>query len=120
MTPLQRLIRNRMADLNLTYSELARRGGLSTSSVHALAHKERKSPPRVATLTGLATGMQVPLQVVKHAAAESSGLVVQSNSDKSDPDLSIVATCMTGMAEDDRRFLVRMAQRLHDRGAADA
>src|ERR1700759_3060611 len=74
-TPLQRLIADRLREQNWRYADVARQGGLPESAVQALATRpNRARPPRPATLDALARGLEVPLAVVRKAAAESAGL----------------------------------------------
>src|SRR5215467_13136088 len=73
--PLQRLIQQRLRERNWSYGEVARRGGLPRSTVYTLAvTRNLGRPPRPATIDGLARGLDVPVAVVRAAAAESTGL----------------------------------------------
>ena len=73
--PLQRLIRQRLAERRWSYGEVARRGGLPRSTVYTLATTTNLvRPPRPATIDALAKGLDVPVAVVRAAAAESTGL----------------------------------------------
>ncbi len=73
--PLQRLIQQRLRERNWSYGEVARRGGLHRSTVYTLAiTRNLVRPPRPATIDGLARGLDVPVAVVRAAAAESAGL----------------------------------------------
>src|SRR5438445_11120993 len=75
INPLQRLIQQRLRERGWSYGEVARRGGLPRSTVYTLAAtKNLARPPRPATLDGLAKGLEVPVSVVRAAAAESTGL----------------------------------------------
>jgi len=75
INPLQRLIRQRLRERNWSYGEVARRGGLHRSTVYTLAvTRNLVRPPRPATIDGLARGLDVPVAVVRAAAAESTGL----------------------------------------------
>src|ERR1700741_1155149 len=74
-TPLQRLIQQRLQERKLSYGDVARRGGLPRSTVYTLATtRNRVRPPRPATIDALAKGLDVPVSVVRAAAAESTGL----------------------------------------------
>ena len=54
---------------------MARRGGLPRSTVYTLAMtRNLVRPPRPATIDALAKGLDVPVSVVRAAAAESTGL----------------------------------------------
>src|SRR6266700_6010625 len=73
--PLQRLIQQRLRERNLSYGEVARRGGLPRSTVYTLATtRNLVRPPRPATIDALAKGLDVPVSAVRAAAAESAGL----------------------------------------------
>jgi transcriptional regulator with XRE-family HTH domain len=73
--PLQRLIKQRLAERRWSYGEVARRGGLPRSTVYTLATTNNLvRPPRPATIDALAKGLDVPVSVVRAAAAESTGL----------------------------------------------
>src|SRR5712672_615991 len=75
MNPLQRLIQNRLRDRGWSYGAVARRGGLPRSTVYTLATtRNLVRPPRPATIDALAKGLDVPVSVVRAAAAESTGL----------------------------------------------
>src|SRR6266496_482545 len=75
LNPLQRLIQQRLREQGWSYREVARRGGLPHSTVHTLAATRNLArPPRPATIDALAKGLEVPVSVVRAAAAESTGL----------------------------------------------
>src|SRR5580704_19108814 len=75
LNPLQRLIQQRLRERGWSYREVARRGGLPHSTVHTLAATRNLArPPRPATIDALAKGLEVPVSVVRAAAAESTGL----------------------------------------------
>jgi transcriptional regulator with XRE-family HTH domain len=75
VNPLQRLIQQRLRERNWSYGEVARRGGLPRSTVYTLATtRNLVRPPRPATIDALARGLDVPVSLVRAAAAESTGL----------------------------------------------
>src|SRR5437016_12380416 len=75
LNPLQRLIQQRLRERGWSYGEVARRGGLPRSTVYTLAvTRNLARPPRPATIDALAKGLDVPVSVVRAAAAESTGL----------------------------------------------
>jgi transcriptional regulator with XRE-family HTH domain len=75
INPLQRLIQQRLREQNWSYGQVARRGGLPRSTVYTLAiTRNLVRPPRPATIDALARGLDVPVSVVRAAAAESTGL----------------------------------------------
>ena len=73
--PLQCLIRERLRERGWSYGEIARRGALPRSTVYNLAKTRNLArPPRSATIDALARGLDMPVSVVRAAAAESTGL----------------------------------------------
>ena len=73
--PLQRLIRQRLDERGWSYGDVAKRGGLPRSTVYTLAtNRNLARPPRPVTLNGLAWGLDLPVSVVRSAAAASTGL----------------------------------------------
>ncbi len=75
INPLQRLIRQRLGERGWSYGEAARRGSLPRSTVYTLATTRNLTrPPRPDTIDALAKGLDVPVAVVRAAAAESTGL----------------------------------------------
>jgi len=75
INPLQRLIRQRLAERSWSYGDVARRGGLPRSTVYTLATTRNLArPPRPATIDALAKGLDLPVSAVRAAAAESTGL----------------------------------------------
>jgi transcriptional regulator with XRE-family HTH domain len=73
--PLQRLIQQCLRERKLSYGDVARRGGLPRSTVYTLATtRNLVRPPRPATIDALAKGLDVPVSMVRAAAAESTGL----------------------------------------------
>src|ERR1700758_4093576 len=75
INPLQRLIQQRLRERGWSYGEVARRGGLPRSTVYTLATtRNLVRPPRPATIDALAKGLDVPVSMVRSAAAESTGL----------------------------------------------
>src|ERR1700723_4726538 len=75
LNPLQRLILQRLRERGWSYGEVAKRGGLPRSTLYTLATTRNLGrPPRPATIDALAKGLDVPVSVVRAAAAESTGL----------------------------------------------
>jgi transcriptional regulator with XRE-family HTH domain len=74
-TALQRLIRDRLRERHWSYADVSRRGGLPESAVRTLATTPNQvRPPRPAAIDALTRGLDVPVAVVRAAAAESAGL----------------------------------------------
>lgn len=112
MNSLQRLIRKRMTDLDLTFREVAAKGGLPYSTVSTLAHKsDHKQVPRLSTIEKLAKGLDVPVEVVRSAAIEAAGFRMEEISVPIDgaEDARIVVAAMSTMSQADRAKMRRLA-----------
>lgn len=68
---LQRLIADRRADKRWSYRDIARRGGMSRSTVYKLATADYEGLPRGETLAQLAKGLGLPESTVREAALQS-------------------------------------------------
>lgn len=114
MNELSRLIYARKEELELTWEDIAERGGFSSHSiVYALAHKkEHKQPPRLDTLKRLAKALELPLDVIKVAAVQAAGFEFQDvpTTLKASGDLRIIAAAIGEMSDSDREKLVRIAE----------
>lgn len=114
MNPLSRLIHQRKDELELTWDDIADRGGFKSHTVvYALAKKaEHKQPPRAETLRRLAKALQLPLDVVRMAAAESAGFRFEEvpTTLAAAGDLRIIAAAIGTMSDADRAKLVRLAE----------
>ena len=75
MNSLQKLIADYLADNpGENYSTIARRGGMSRSTVYSAATVERRTQtPQQATIRGLAKGMGMPESMVSAAAGDAAG-----------------------------------------------
>jgi transcriptional regulator with XRE-family HTH domain len=120
---LRRLILKRMAELDINYVELARRGGWpSHSTVYALVNRtDHKQVPRRETLQRLAKAISVPLDVVEVAAGETMGYHFDDISTTLDAasDVRIVAASMTELTQEQREQIVRLATTLLEQGQSD-
>lgn len=117
MNAMQRLIRTRMAELDLSFAEVGRRGGIPPNTVWALAKKSRhRQPPRAQTLERLARGLDLPLDVVRAAAADAAGYRLEevSTTLEAAEDVRIVVAAMAELSAADRAKLRRMAQMFAD------
>ena len=114
MNPLARLIQRRKTELDLTWQEIARRGGFSHHTVvYQLANKPvHKQPPRIETLQRLAKALDVPLDVVRQAALDAAGLKVEvvRVSLEAAEDVRIVAAVMDELSPRDREILRGIAE----------
>jgi len=112
VTTLQQLIRDRMRELNMTYSEVARRGGLPRSTVHHLATQPRSGRlPTPRTLEKLAVGLDLPLHVVRAGAASAAGLVLDSQT-LDDPEIEILVASLARLNAADRRHVAALVRSL--------
>jgi transcriptional regulator with XRE-family HTH domain len=116
--PLQRLIARRLAEQGWSYGEVARRGGLPRSTVYTLATTRNLArPPRPATLDGLAKGLDVPVSVVRAAAAESTGLhyyddVPAAPGRAGDPERDLLIASIDELTPEDRRHVAALVESL--------
>lgn len=117
LNALARLIRRRKDELDLSWSELGRRGGFSSHTiVYSLATKaEHKTVPRADTLEKLAKAIDVPLDMVRAAAAEAAGFTVQDVTTTlgAATDVRIVAAILGELDQQDRETLTAIAESFH-------
>jgi len=112
MDTLQQLIHERMRELNLSYSEVARRCGLPRSTAHHLAtHPRSGRLPSPGTLEKLAVGLNLPLQVVRAAAASAAGLMLDSQT-LDDPEIEILVASIARLNAADRRHVAALVRSL--------
>jgi len=121
MNPLQRLIQNRLRDRGWSYGAVARRGGLPRSTVYTLATtRNLVRPPRPATIDALARGLDVPVSVVRSAAAESTGLHYYDESPAGqqgpgDRERDLLIASIDELSPDDRRHVAALVESLRNR-----
>ena len=109
---LQQLIHDRMRELKISYSEVARRGQLPRSTVHHLAtHPRSGRLPSPKTLEHLAVGLDLPLQVVRAAVAAAAGLVLDGQT-VNDPETEILVASITRLNAADRRHVAALVKSL--------
>jgi transcriptional regulator with XRE-family HTH domain len=121
INPLQQLIRQRLRERGWSYGKVARRGGLARSTVYALAiTRNLARPPRPATIDGLAKGLDLPVSVVRAAAAESTGLYYyeeagagQQHPDDREKELLIAS--IDELTPEDRRHVAALVESLRHR-----
>jgi transcriptional regulator with XRE-family HTH domain len=112
MNALQQLIRDRMAERNWSYGDIARLGGLPRSTVHNLATVPSLSrPPQPTTLEKLAHGLELPLDTVRAAAASAAGYAIWRE-DIADPDIDVLVASLTKLTADERRHVQALIQSL--------
>lgn len=108
---LQSLLRERLEAQSWSYGDVARRGGIPRSTVHHLATAERLvRMPQPATLEGLARGLQLPLDLVRRAAAESCGIHVYEPAP--DPEVDVLIASLQQLSAEDRRHVAALVDSL--------
>ena len=124
--PLQRLIQQRLQERKLSYGDVARRGGLPRSTVYTLATtRNLVRPPRPATIDALAKGLDVPVSMVRAAAAESTGLhyydaapAEPRQAGSQDRDLLIAS--IDELSAEDRRHVAALVESLRKKASEQA
>src|SRR5215472_8218071 len=112
MDALQRLIHERMAELQRSYADVARVGGLPRSTVHHLAtHARSGRLPNPATLERLAAGLDLPLATIRTAAAQAAGLVFDHQR-VDDPEIDVLVASLGRLSPADRRHVSALVRSL--------
>lgn len=117
-TPLQRLIQQRLRERSWSYGDVARRGGLPRSTVYTLATtRNLVRPPRPATIDALARGLDVPVSVVRTAAAESTGLHYYDDApsgrrEPGDQERDLLIASIDELSPEDRRHVAALVESL--------
>jgi transcriptional regulator with XRE-family HTH domain len=125
LNPLQRLIRQRLEEQGWSYGDVAKRGGVPRSTVYTLATTRNLArPPRPATLNGLAWGLDLPVSMVRSAAAESTGLHYYDDEPgtpepASDPERDLLIASIDELTTDDRRHVAALVESLRKKAAPD-
>jgi hypothetical protein len=123
LNPLQRLIQQRLRERGWSYGEAARRGALPRSTVYTLATTRNLArPPRPATIDALAKGLDVPVTVVRAAAAESTGLHYYDQGPggrghAGDRDTELLIGRIGELSPEDRRHVAALVQSLRNRAS---
>ena len=121
--PLQRLIKQRLLERNWSYGEVARRGGLPRSTVYTLATtRNLVRPPRPATIDALAKGLDVPVSVVRTAAAESTGLHYYDETPpdqrrSGDQDRDLLIASIDELSPEDRQHVAALVESLRKKAS---
>lgn len=116
--PLQRLIQQRLQERKLSYGDVARRGGLPRSTVYTLATtRNLVRPPRPATIDALAKGLDVPVSMVRAAAAESTGLHYYDEEPSGprrsgDQERDLLIASIDELSSEDRRHVAALVESL--------
>jgi len=107
---LQRLIIERMRELRRSYGDVARLGKLPRSTVHHLAtHRHSERLPSPVTLERLAAGLDLPLNVVRSAAASAAGLVLDTAA-TGDPEIEVLIASFARLSPADRRHVAALVR----------
>jgi hypothetical protein len=107
---LQRLIVERMLELRRSYGDVARLGNLPRSTVHHLAtHRHSERLPNPVTLERLAAGLDLPLNVVRAAAASAAGLVLDTAA-TGDPEVEVLIASFARLSPADRRHVAALVR----------
>lgn len=123
--PLQRLIKQRLAERGWSYGEVARRGGLPRSTVYTLATTiNLVRPPRPATIDALARGLDVPVSVVRAAAAESTGLHYYDEASPGprqagDQERDLLIASIDELSPEDLRHVAALVESLRKKASQD-
>jgi transcriptional regulator with XRE-family HTH domain len=122
--PLQRLIQQRLKEGKLSYGDVARRGGLPRSTVYTLATtRNLVRPPRPATIDALAKGLDVPVSVVRAAAAESTGLHYYDEAppghQPGDQERDLLIASIDELTPEDRRHVAALVESLRKKASQD-
>ena len=123
INPLQRLIQQRLRERGWSYGEVARRGGLPRSTVYTLATtRNLVRPPRPATIDALARGLDVPVSVIRTAAAESTGLhyydeATAGQQAQDDQERELLIASIDELSPDDRRHVAALVESLRKRAS---
>lgn len=112
MNALQELIRRQMTENGWSYGDIARRGGLPRSTVHNLGTAEQLArPPQPATLERLAKGLDLPLDLVRKAAAAAAGLEFWREP-MPDPDVEVIVASLNRLTPDERKHVQALIRSL--------
>lgn len=112
MNALQRLIADYLAEHpGENHSTIARRGGMSRSTVYSLAHVERrKQTSQPETIRQLAKGMQMQESVVRAAAADAAGYTVQVPQEMDTEEGRLLIAAFHDLDDQRKRELARRAR----------
>src|ERR1700760_1044282 len=114
--PSQRLIQQRLGERGWSYGDVAKRGGMPRSTLYTLAStRNLVRPPRPATIDALARGLDVPVSVVRAAAAESAGLhyydeTEPGQGDAGDQERDLLIASIDELSPEDRRHVAALVE----------
>ncbi|MFJ6053683.1 helix-turn-helix domain-containing protein [Streptomyces sp. NPDC092307] len=105
-----------MAEKGWSYGTVAERGGLARSTVHHLATVDRiVRMPQPSTLERLAAGLELPLDLIRSAAAEACGITVQTHANVAgidDPDTQMIIATLGQLSAADRSHVAALIDSL--------
>lgn len=112
MNDLQRLIAEYLADNpGETYSSIARRGGMSRSTVYSAATVEaRTQSPFSSTIKGLAKGMRMSEERVRIAAGAAAGYKVEVPAELDSEEGRLIVAAFADLDDERKRELARRAR----------
>lgn len=116
---LQEMIKNKLDQKGWSYSDVARRGGISRSTVHHLATSAKLAQmPQRTTLEGLARGLGIPVAPVLRAAAEAAGVNVyfENAPEIADPEVEILIASVQKLSPTARRHVAVLVESLLQAG----
>lgn len=116
---LQDMIKSKLDQKGWSYSDVARRGGISRSTVHHLATSEKLAQmPQQSTLEGLAKGLGLPPAPVLRAAAEAAGVHVyfENAAETADPEVEILIASVQKLSPAARRHVAVLVESLLEEG----
>lgn len=96
-----------------SYSMIAHRAGLSKAKIGQLATKQQSYMPRADTIERLASGLNLPLKVVQHAAMASAGITPEGYPGGNRLDL--IVGSLKELPPDDLETVAVIIQSLKDR-----
>jgi hypothetical protein len=100
-----------MRERGWSYSTVAQRSGLPRSTVHHIASADgARRPSRPATLEALASGLELPIAVVRAAAAEAAGLRVDPVA--IDADTAVIIAGLEELTPEERRHVAALVESL--------
>ncbi|MET7378676.1 helix-turn-helix transcriptional regulator [Streptomyces sp. NPDC005526] len=123
LNTLQQMIKRRLDQNGWSYNDVARRGGISRSTVHHLATSRRLAQvPQKSTLEGLAKGLGIPVAPVQRAAAEAAGvnLYFEDSPEITDPEVEILIASVQRLSPKDRRHVAVLVESLLEAGGHEA
>lgn len=108
---LNELVQSRLAELSLSYGQVAKRGGLPKATVANLATQPLRQVPRAETLVALAKGLDLPISAIQETVAYCVGLVYVTPPGQSHITRALIDT-VGRLSPADQKTVVRVAEGL--------